>query len=161
MNVHLDTQYLYAFAASKKNEQESYLKRQLLAVLHNHNPDIQVKISFTALGETFNEINKKITIENQKWSAVQELYKLSLEEKVDLIPATHSSIRLARKLKKDDPRLNDTDILIVSQAICDREAILALFQDRMILESEVIKSCCAGREETKGYCNLRIKENFT
>jgi len=160
-NIHLDTQFLYAYSVSDGYDEEADRKAQINCILHNPNPLIQAKISFTAVGETVNEINKKITRPKDRWSAISELNKLLLDGKVDTIPATESVFKIAHKIKKQDSRLDDTDIFIVSHAICDKYAYLALFQDRNIIESEILRDMCLNRESCKGFCHpLKIKDSY-
>ncbi|MCX6685617.1 MAG: hypothetical protein NTV10_03035 [Methanoregula sp.] len=161
-HVHIDTQYLYAYVVSRGHDEESERKKQIQELIHNKNPNVKAIISFTAVGETFNEINEKITHPRERRRAINEFIDLLSEKRVDLKPANESTFKIAHKIKKEDPRLDDTDILIVSQAICDKLAYLVLFQDSKIIESEVIKDYCVNRTNKDGYeCVLKIKENYS
>jgi hypothetical protein len=164
--VHADTQYLYAYSVNDGDENETFLKDQLQEALNNHNPQIRLKISFTALGETINTINKKAKQEhkNEGWKRklIHSLSDLSFHKKVDLVPPTSSIINMAKKIRNADNRLDDTDILIVSYALCDKESYLALFQDETVINSKIIEEYCKERIENRDFCHrLKIRETFS
>ena len=164
--VHADTQYLYAYSITDGNENEDFLKDQLQKALNNHNKQIRVKISFTAIGETVNTINKKAKQENKnegwKRRIIHSLADLSFHKRVDLAPPTDSVFNTAKKIRSADIRLDNTDILIVSHALCDKESYLALFQDENVLSSKILQEYCNKRKEDTDFChNLKIRETFS
>ena len=57
--VHVDTQYVYAYAIHDGNENEVFLKDQLQEALSNRNSQQKLIISFVAMGEVINTIHRK------------------------------------------------------------------------------------------------------
>jgi predicted nucleic acid-binding protein len=160
-NIHVDTQYVYAYVIPDGNDDENHLKQQIRLALVNHNPEIQVKISFVALGETMNIINKKAKGDGWKKRAVTSFFELLRHEKVDIIPPTLPIFEVAKKIKNEDSRLGYTDVLIVAHALCDKESYLALFHDANIINSLVIQELCNERKsDANFYYHLEIREEF-
>jgi predicted nucleic acid-binding protein len=159
--VHVDTEYIFAYILQDGDEGEKYLKNQLRLALVNRNSEIQIKISFIALGETMNIINKKIRYDGHKKRSINSLFELLKHDKVDTVPPTQPMFEIAKKIKREDLRLDFTDILIVSQALCDPQSHLALFHDANILNSLAIQDICDKRKHNKNYCHtLEVRERF-
>ena len=141
-HLHVDTEYIYAYIIPDGNDKEKFLKKQLQFALVNPNSEIQIKMSFIALGETLNSINSKPKNDRWKKNAILSLYDLIRHEKVDPVPPIPDMYDVAKSIKTEDPQLGYTDVLIVSQALCDTNSYLALFHDVDVLNSMVIQGKC-------------------
>jgi len=76
---------------------------------------------------------------------IKNLLELLKRPNVDFCPATESCFKMASYIKSKDQRLNDTDVLITSHAIRDRNSSLLLFMEEKIIKSPVLEDICNKR----------------
>ncbi|MEN4018199.1 MAG: hypothetical protein PQ975_11155 [Methanobacterium sp.] len=162
-HVYVDTQYVYAYAVGSKKDEDRYVAEQFKSLISNKNPNILPKIPFTVIGETINNIKTKNLSSNEEQNIMDKILKLSRNNSVDFIPASPFCLKIASYIKSQDPRLEDTDVLIVSHAIADPNSSLLLFIEDAIINSGVIDELRVDRaNKIKEICdhnsNLRYRD---
>jgi hypothetical protein len=102
------------------------------------NGHIHIKFPFIVAGELINSICYNSMCSSDKAHVIEDFFKLFRSEQIDFIPARMESFKLAAKIKDNDNRLDDTDLLIASQALCDIYSTRLLTNDPKLLESREI-----------------------
>ncbi len=139
-HIYIDTFYLQAFL-NGQSDLERYAKEEFRNAkqLTERNREIFLKIPFIVVAEMINNLNIKVNEKRQKERIVSNLIDLlDQNEKIDLVPAKCESFKKAVEIKNQDNRLDDTDILITAQALCDPYSSHLLINDSNILEYRVI-----------------------
>lgn len=139
-HIYIDTFYLQSFL-NGNNDLERHAKKEFRKAkqLTEKSGEIFLKIPFIAVAEMINNLNIKVNEKRQKERIVSNLIDLlDQNEKIDLVPAKCESFKKAVEIKNQDNRLDDTDILIIAQALCDPYSSHLLINDSNILESRVI-----------------------
>ena len=105
-----------------------------------------VSISMRDFGDDPSEIHNKLG------KLYENIHKI-LDVSICMPPPNKKSIEIAMELKNRDSNLDMTDLLILSQALIDRESQRFLTTDKKLLDSDVIKQ----KEEELRDSNDRVK----
>jgi len=148
--VFLDSQFLFAYISEIPKDIEQLYAAEVKAILYNSNPHIQIIISFVAIGETVNSINKKLD-QSHLNNAFMNLSAFLNEKRVDMKPPT---LEIFKKT------LDYTDAMILSHALCDDCSTHFLTGDSTLLESESIQIACREYRKDNRFPNLKIRDSF-
>ena len=137
-HIYVDTSHLQAYLWGDRDE--VVYKDAFKKAIHmsEQNPEIFIKIPFVVVGEMINNLKRKDKREVKEDAISNFLDLLGHYERVDIIPANFNSFRMAVKIKNESNRLDDTDILITSQALCDPYSSHLLTNDSELIESIMI-----------------------
>lgn len=141
-HVYVDTQYIHAFifykCLDRPNEEERFAKEQFNSLLYNRD-SFFLKIPMIAMGETINNINRRELTDTNKDDIIRELLRIMSIPKVDILPAKSDCFELTIKLLSEDSHLDNTDTLIVAQALCDPLSTHLLMKDEKVITSPAIE----------------------
>jgi len=157
--VFLDSQFLFAYISEIPKDIEQLYAAEVKAILYNSNPHIQIIISFVAIGETVNSINKKLD-QSHLNNAFMNLSAFLNEKRVDMKPPTLEIFKKTLDLIKSDNHLDYTDAMILSHALCDDCSTHFLTGDSTLLESESIQIACREYRKDNRFPNLKIRDSF-
>ena len=136
--VFVDNHLLRGMLSTKSLERQDALHQfnQL-----NHNT-YEVVISQIALGElvsvTMRDFNEPAELANKLGKLYEHISDV-LDVSICLPPPNKKSIEIAIELKTGDNNLDMTDLLIVAQALADKDSQRFLTRDKKLLDSEIIK----------------------
>ena len=138
-HIYIDTVYLIHYLMGNGDEVSRARKQVIKAKqMVEKNSDIHVKIPFVATGEFINQICYNRMGLSEKSAILSKFFDLFKNMNIDFIPARVDSFRLAAQIKDRDRRLDDTDILIVAQALCDLNSTFLLTNDPDLIGSRTI-----------------------
>lgn len=141
-HVYVDTQYIHAFIffdkISRPNEEERFAKEEFNSILHSRD-NILLKIPMVAMGETVNNIHHNDLSRPDKDNIIRHLLHIMSVDKVDIVPPRLECFGLTTDLLSRDSRLDNTDALIVSQALCDPLSTHLLMKDKKVITSAAIQ----------------------
>jgi hypothetical protein len=141
-HVYVDTQYLHAFIfpnTGRRNDEDYIASLQFNEILYSRDPQIILKIPFIVMGETINNIHRRVVSETDRSDIIRKLLNVMAEERVDLAPPTSDCFKLSINLLEADRDLDDTDSLIVSQALCDELSSHLIIKDAAVIDSAAIQ----------------------
>jgi hypothetical protein len=125
------------------------------------NKEIFIIFPFVVAGELINNLKRQTKNTTHKQEAMSRFFKLLENKKVDLKPAKADSLKLAAEIKSRDRLLGDTDLLIISQALCDSDAVHVLMHDDKIINSqEIFNEDEALIETKKRFQKLKISDSI-
>jgi len=158
-HIYIDTVYLIHYLMGNGDEVSRARKQVKRAKqMVERNSDIHVKIPFVATGEFINEICYNNMAQTEKSAIIAKFFDLFRDTNIDFIPAKAGAFRLAAQIKDRDNRLDDTDILIVAQALCDIHSTCLLTNDPKLIGSRTIEQ--AGEEIEGRMRDLKISETI-
>ncbi|GEM_PF-2034317 len=162
-HIYIDTCYFHAYLWGK-HEEKTFSKKIMKKIENSikKNSNIKVIIPFTIVGELLNNMYQD-SFDTKKIE--DYFYKfLNLIEKLraDLRPSkSNEFFNIATKIREKDNRIGNTDILILSHALCDPNSKYALFIDQDVLHSTVIRDMEEKmRQEGKRRQKLEITSEF-
>jgi hypothetical protein len=144
-HYYIDTDYLTSYLLYKDKETRYFLEDKdkdvekaryegLKRLITNRNPNIEFKIPFVVFGEFFNTLKSKGFFEVKNENAMnivsRNISKLFDEhDNIDMIPSESRKCCDYAKELVTPGRIDNTDALIVSHALDDKEAIYFLSKD--------------------------------
>lgn len=140
-HIYIDTVYLIHYLTGN-GEVVSRARKQVKKAIKmtERNRDIHVKFPFIVAGEFINSICYDTSSSSEKTKILEKFFRIFNSSNIDFIPAQVESFKLASEIKSIDERLDDTDLLIAAQALCDIHSTRLLTNDPKLIESSVIKS---------------------
>ncbi len=140
--VYVDTQYIHAFiffnSIARPNEEKRFAKEQFNSILHRQD-NFSLKIPMVAMGEIFNNIHRKDLTDQDNDDIIRQLLHMMSVDKVDIVPPKLECFEVTTDLLSRDNRLDNTDTLIVSQALCDPLSTYLLMKDQKVIRSAAIQ----------------------
>jgi len=158
-HIYIDTVYIHSYLLGRGNE-EAHAAEQVKKALRmaNRSKNICVIFPFVVIGELMNSIWRESISAADKKTAIGEFIDVLAKKRVDLKPPEAKSMKVAVDIKSEDSRLDDTDLLITAQALCDIHSTNLLTNDPNLIISEKIYEY---EQSIKGRINrLKISEDI-
>lgn len=155
--AYLDSSYLIGIVSDKPSEQSKV--KDLLSKISKR---CEIVVPQVVIGEVVSVITKNIDNTSKAYEKMQkflnELYMI-LKPTSCLPPLEKEALCYAHVLSNRDSNLDITDLLIISQALQDRDSKYLFTSDSKLLRSKTIKEFeCEIRKEGKRNKILKIKE---